>query len=331
MNKRLGLLIVALGIISGIAFTGFSVWHSSRMTPVFDSAGYILCGDADEGKWLSFRSGAEYTSTLSGSILFSSPDTGRTTVSKESFAYFDDNSMMALSDGILLDFKDLSDNFINNYYLNAGLRISNAGSTYVAETSTGTMEFGEYLWKLSNQKFVVVSPTLKVHMSDDDVREVNDYVQVTVTNDKVVHLLTPENLWMTISEDCYIETEGGVQIYPVTQLIDNGNYKMSLAKLSVNMDDAIILTEDETRRQIVPELKIEGVDGEDGQDGEDGKTGRDGEEGTPGAEGAEGLKGEDGKAGTDGRKGSNGSAGAAGPNGESGSNGGVMTPTPAPA
>ena len=322
MNKRLGLLIVALGIISGIAFTGFSVWHSSRMTPVFDTAGYILCGDADEGKWLSFRSGAEYTSTLSGSILFSSPDTGRTTVSKESFAYFDDNSMMALSDGILLDFKDLSDNFINNYYLNAGLRISNAGSTYVAETSTGTMEFGEYLWKLSNQKFVVVSPTLKVHMSDDDVREVNDYVQVTVTNDKVVHLLTPENLWMTISEDCYIETEGGVQIYPVTQLIDNGNYKMSLAKLSVNMDDAIILTEDETRRQIVPELKIEGVDGEDGQDGEDGKTGRDGEEGTPGAEGAEGLKGEDGKAGTDGRKGSNGSAGAAGPNGESGSNGG---------
>ena len=322
MNKRLGFLIVALGIISGITFTGFSVWHSSRMTPVFDTAGYILCGDADEGKWLSFRSGAEYTSTLSGSILFSSPDTGRATVSKESFAYFDDNSMMALSDGILLDFKDLSDNFINNYYLNAGLRISNAGSTYVAETSTGTMEFGEYLWKLSNQKFVVVSPALKVHMSDDDVREVNDYVQVTVTNDKVVHLLTPENLWMTISEDCYIETEGGVQIYPVTQLIDNGNYKMSLAKLSVNMDDAIILTEDETRRQIVPELKIEGVDGEDGQDGEDGKTGRDGEEGTPGAEGAEGLKGEDGKAGTDGKKGSNGSAGAAGPNGESGSNGG---------
>ena len=326
MNKRLGLLIVALGIISGITFTGFSVWHSSRMTPVFDTAGYILCGDADEGKWLSFRSGAEYTSTLSGSILFSSPDTGRATVSKESFAYFDDNSMMALSDGILLDFKDLSDNFINNYYLNAGLRISNAGSTYVAETSTGTMEFGEYLWKLSNQKFVVVSPTLKVHMSDDDVREVNDYVQVTVTNDKVVHLLTPENLWMTISEDCYIETEGGVQIYPVTQLIDNGNYKMSLAKLSVNMDDAIILTEDETRRQIVPELKIEGVDGEDGQDGEDGTTGRDGEEGTPGAEGAEGVKGEDGKAGADGKKGPDGAAGSAGSRGSNGSNGGNGKP-----
>ena len=328
MNKRLGLLIVALGIISGITFTGFSVWHSSRMTPVFDTAGYILCGDADEGKWLSFRSGAEYTSTLSGSILFSSPDTGRTTVSKESFAYFDDNSMMALSDGILLDFKDLSDNFINNYYLNAGLRISNAGSTYVAETSTGTMEFGEYLWKLSNQKFVVVSPTLKVHMSDDDVREVNDYVQVTVTNDKVVHLLTPENLWMTISEDCYIETEGGVQIYPVTQLIDNGNYKMSLAKLSVNVDDAIILTEDETRRQIVPELKIDAIDGEDGQDGEDGRSGRDGEEGAsgeegaPGKEGTEGARGEAGKAGENGQKGSDGAAGSAGPRGENGANGG---------
>ena len=50
MNRKLGLLIVLLGIISGITFTGFGVWHSSRTTPVFDTSGYVLCGDEDEGK-----------------------------------------------------------------------------------------------------------------------------------------------------------------------------------------------------------------------------------------------------------------------------------------
>lgn len=322
MNRKLGLLIVLLGIISGITFTGFGVWHSSRTTPVFDTSGYVLCGDEDEGKWISFNSGAEYGSTLSGTINFSSTDNGKTFVPKESFVRFDDDSIMALSDGILLDFKDMSDNFINNYYLNGGLRISDAGNTYMADTSTGTTEFGEYLWKLSNKKYIIVSPELKVHMSDDDIRDVNDYVQVTVTDDNVVHLLTPENLWMTISDECYIETAGGVQIYPVSQLIDNGTYKMSLAKLSVNMDDAILLTKDETRRQIVPELKIEGVDGEDGADGQDGQTGRDGEEGTAGAEGAEGTKGDNGQNGSDGSRGSNGSSGASGARGSNGSNGG---------
>lgn len=76
---------------------------------------------------------------------------------------------------------------------------------------------------------------------------------------------------MTISEDCYIETAGGVRIYPVAQLIDNGTYKLSTAKLSVAPDDAIVLSELETRRQIVPELNITAVDGEDGRDGQTGK------------------------------------------------------------
>ena len=82
-----------------------------------------------------------------------------------------------------------------------------------------------------------------------------------MTEDNVAHMLTQENLWMTISDECYIETQGGVKVYPMTQIIDDGTNKLSLAKLAVSPEDAIVLTEDETRRQIVPELNIEAIDG----------------------------------------------------------------------
>lgn len=172
------------------------------------------------------------------------------------------------------------------------------------------MTFGEHLWKLSDTKYLIEAPSLKVYLSEGDVREVKDYVQVAVTADNIVHLLTPDNLWMTISEECYIETDQGVKIYPVSQLIDSGTYKLSLAKLSVTPEDAIVLSELETRRQIVPELNIEAIDGADGQDGTDGQSGQ---------------AGADGTAGSAGKNGATGTAGAGGASGEGGANGGHGT------
>lgn len=331
MRKKFTITMIALGLTAIVGFTGFGIWRSTSKAPSFDTSGYILQGESEGVKQLSFLSGENYASTLSGAVSFTSTESGKTVVPRESFVHFDDNSMMALSDGILLDFNDLSENFINNYFINAGLRISEAGGSYTAETTAGSMKFGEHIWKLSDQKYMVEAPTLKVHLAEGDVREVNSYIQVLVTEDQIVHLLTPENLWMTISEDCYIETAGGVKIFPVSQLIDDGAYKLSLAKLSVSTEDAIVLTEDETRRQIVPELNIEAIDGEDGEDGEDGQIGEDGEAGEVGTDGddgengqtgADGEKGNSGSTGSKGSSGKDGSAGASGADGSGGKNGG---------
>lgn len=288
MVKKVSFVLVGIGLAAIIAFSGFGIWRATRQVPAFDAAGYILQGETEEVKSISFRSGEAYTSTLSGGISFSDTDGKKTTVPRESFVYFEDSSVMALSDGVLVDFNDLSDNFINNYYINAGLCLRDSNGSYTAEATAGTMTFGEHLWKLSDTKYLIEAPSLKVYLSEGDVREVKDYVQVAVTADNIVHLLTPDNLWMTISEECYIETDQGVKIYPVSQLIDSGTYKLSLAKLSVTPEDAIVLSELETRRQIVPELNIEAIDGADGQDGTDGQSGQAGADGTAGGHGTSG-------------------------------------------
>ena len=321
MLKKSAIFIAILCLSAVFTFTGFGIWHAKSQTPSFELGGYILQGDAEEVKQLSFKSGENYTSTLSGAVRFKDTDGNEETVSKESFVHFDDNSVMALSDGILLDFSDLSENFINNYFITAKLRISETGGSYTAETTAGSMKFGEHLWKLSDSRYMIEAPTLKVHISEEDVREANDYVQVTITDDQIVHILTPENLWMTISEDCYIETAGGIKIYPASQLIESSSYKLSLAKLSVSTEDAIVLTEDETRRQIVPELNIEAIDGADGENGENGRAGQNGEAGQSGESGTDGKNGEAGQTGASGSSGSSGSTGASGYSGSTGASG----------
>lgn len=321
MSKRLIMIMVSVSLAAVVGFGGFGVWYASAQTPKFQQAGYILQGEEDEVKWHSFDSGEKYVSTLTGDINFDSTEEGEVTVSEESFVHFEDGSMMALSDGILLDFNDLSENFINNYYIEAGLKILPSGDTYTAETTAGSMSFGEHLWKLSEKKYLIAAKEIKVYMSGSDIREVQDYIQVVMTEDNVAHLLTQENLWMTISKECYIETQSGVKIYPMTGLIDNGKNKLSMAKLSVSPEDAIVLTEDETRRQIVPELNIEAIDGKDGTDGEDGQIGRDGEAGEIGKDGEDGQIGKDGTDGQNGEQGETGAAGVTGAAGASGTSG----------
>ena len=321
MGKKVVIAIVALCLSATAGMTAAGIVRTNSERQNFSSDGYVLMGGAGEVKQVGFSADASYLVSRSGFVTFEDSTGRKAAVSRESFVHLSDGSVMALSDGILLDFNDLSDNFVNNYLITNGLPISASGGEYTAETGTGTVHFGEHLWKLSDTKYLVESPVISVHFSNDDVREAGSYVQVSVSEDGLVQLLTEENYWVTISEECFIETESGVRIYPVNQLVDDGTYKLSVAKLAVAPDDAIILTEAETRRQIVPELNIETIDGEDGADGEAGQTGEAGRAGENGVDGETGEKGETGQTGESGQNGATGQAGAAGATGYTGREG----------
>lgn len=348
MVKKVILPIVALCVVALVGFTAFGIYKSVSSRPTFPMDGYVLQGEVGEAKQLGFQGQDTYQISRTGQVVFRDKDGKRAVVRAESFVCLDDGSIMALCGGVLLDFNDLSENFINNYFITAKLPIDSSGNSYTAATNSGTVTFGENLWKLSESKYMVRSSELTIHFAEGDERPAGEYVQVTTTEDGIVQLLTEENLWTTISPECYIQTANGIKVNPVTQIAEDGRNKLSLAKISVGADDQIVLTESETRRQIVPELKLEAVDGEDGADGDagqngeqgiagekgvngekgengekgiDGEKGTAGEQGVTGKDGAQGTDGKQGTTGANGQTGANGAAGSSGPSGSSGSSG----------
>lgn len=315
MNKKyiamLGVLFAA--IVGGII--AMAVYVSSDSTGSFADSGYILEEGSDSEKSISFLSGTDYNISQTGTVSVESESGTAEVISASNFVHLSDDSIMALSDGVLLDFSDLSSNFINNYYISSTLSITETSSGYIASTESGEIEFGEHLWKLSDSKYLIRANTLSVYFSDDDIRETTDFVEITVTEDGIVQILTEENVWMTISESCYIETENGVIINPVTQIIDDGTYKVSIPELSVSADDSIVLTEYEMVELIVPEFNVEITNGTDGADGSAGTSGTDG---TVGTGGEDGTSGESGSEGSDGDSGDSGNSGVNGSNGVKG-------------
>ena len=304
LGITLGLLVVGLLVIIGAG-----IWLTESSLPAFAQNGYVLQSGEDSVKQVVFSADENYKVTKLGVVTFTDASGETASVEQRSFLHLDGGAVSAFSDGVLLDFNDLSANFINNYYITEGVEITSSGEGYTAQTNSGTLTFGDHLWKLSDDRYMVQSSELTVHFSDEDERAVSGYVEVRITEDGIVQLLTEENQWSTISEECYIQTASGVKIYPITQIVENDEYKMSLAKLAVNTDDSIVLTEDETRRQIVPELNITGIDGEDGSDG------------NVGAQGEAGMMGGGGETGSSGQTGQNGTSGKGGASGAAGGNG----------
>lgn len=320
--KKIVLIIAMLGVFATAGATVFGVAKASSSKSAFEDGGYVLLGNGSgDGKKIEVDAGTVYSPTVAGTISFKGSDGSAASAPLESFVTYNDDSVAAFTSGIILDFNDLSGNFINNYCVPAGMRITRNGSSYYANTASGDITFGDHIWKLTDSKYLVCSPELAIHFADDDIRTAEDFVQVCVAEDGIVRLLTPDNLWTTLTSDCYITTQSGVTVTPVTQRIEDDNYKLSLASMSVNADDNIVLTEDEVRRQIVPEIKINTIDGTDGSAGEDGISGEAGEDGEQGTNGIAGIAGTDGENGNDGAQGTSGSSGSSGSGGSSGTNG----------
>ena len=210
MKGKITIVTLALIVIGMVGFLGGYAAITKSNQPEFEENGYVLSSVNGNVERFGFEAGRSYNSRSGVSVSYRDTDGARVEVPGASFLHYENGGMAAFTGGILVDFADLSDNFINNYYISGGLEIVPSGSGYVAHTSTRDIQLGDHLWKLSDTTYLVRSPSLKVVFSQSDMRDAADFVQVSVSDDGIVSLLTEENRWDTISEECYIRSHSSL-------------------------------------------------------------------------------------------------------------------------
>lgn len=358
MAKLRNVIIAAVATLT-VLFGGVAIYGTSQVKSAeqqFVASGYILDGAENRENGyakLSFEAGTTYRTGYPDSVIFKDTAGIEVATDKTAFLHFSDGSLSALTDGVIVDLNNMTGGVLNNFRINAGTVLERRDNSYVIESLSGTIYLDDFIWKISDSQYMLVSNTVDVAVGEQEPKYFNDAVELRYYNEGILMLLTEAGAYRTVATDCIATMNSGVKmdLASRTILTDEEGSKMSMEQIVLDANEAIdvlspIMSAQKSddlfdKKQLNEAVKIamptfEVIDGEDGDDGEDGEAGEEGaigqsgmtgadglagETGENGKQGLDGVAGEDGAGGAPGAPGDPGTAGASGANGANGRNG----------
>lgn len=349
MAKLRNVLIAAISSLlllgGGVAVYGTSQVHATEQQ--FVASGYILDGAEDRENGyakLSFEAGTTYRTGYPDRVIFKDTAGIEVATDKTTFLHYSDGSLSALTDGVIVDLNNMSGGMLNNYRINAGTVLERRDSSYVIDSMSGTLYLDDFIWKISDTQYMLVSSTIDVAVGSQEPMYFDDAVELRYYNEGIMMLVTEAGAYRTVATDCAATVNSGITLDLASRTIvtDEEGTKMSMEQIILDADEVIdvlspIMSAQKSddlfeRNQLNEAVKIamptfEVIDGEDGEDGEAGEDGQMGEQGAigqsglTGADGLAGENGENGKGGLDGIEGADGAGGAPGAPGDPGTAG----------
>lgn len=296
-------MIVIYGVallISGIVV--FSIIKSSSSTSSFAQSGYVHVDvNEDENKRVLFSAGSKYKNAVNSQVKFNDSANVERKLAKDNFMHYDDNSIASFTDGVIVNVDELTaeTSTMNHFHIAPGMILTNTGSSYTAENTGVEIDFEDFLWKISENKYLAVSKSINAHFSDTDERDCGTYAEVTYLDGKVIGIQTEDNAWQTISDDCkLILNDGKVIDLSMKNIQDSeGNVLLDFSRIILGSNDNIELTPfsdemESVNENVIPRFTVNNTPGDSGPDGTSGiigLTGVDGLAGNKGKQGEDGL------------------------------------------
>lgn len=344
--KLRNVAIAALSVLTlfggGAAVYGTSQVRAAQQQFVY--SGYLLDGSENQENGYAkytFEAGTTYKTGYPDSVIFKDTAGVQVATSRNAFLHYADGSLSALTDGVIVDLNNMSSGMLNNFGINAGTILERRDSSYVVDSISGTLYLDDFLWKINDSQYILVSSTIDITTGNQAPIYYNDYVEMRYYNEGILMLITENGAYRTVASDCVATVNSGIQLDLSARTVttDEEGTKMSMEQIVLDSNQVIdvlkpIMSAQKSddlfsERQMNEAIKValptfEVIDGEDGrtgeagEDGEDGEAGEDGRTGLTGADGLTGKTGENGKTGIDGIAGPDGAGGAPGAPGEPG-------------
>lgn len=326
--KRGITIILAAVMALGLGLGGLSVAKNAQGTKEFISDGYIL--DPSDEEYVTdnvdtqyyFSAGAKYKEKYGSQIVFKSSTGDNQTIDSQHFIHYNDGSLGAFTKGVLMDVSEINDSNYGYYSLTQNTVLIKNGNSYEMTSRGEAMNITEFIWKISDTDYMLVSPNITLNIGGNDVN-FSDYVQLTYVDNGIVRLTHQSGTYQTVAADSKLTTQNGTELNLVgKEFIVDGEPVFSLDDMAIDDDSYIDVDENITDQPTIPTFNvINGKDGANGTDGTDGEQGIEGEEGAEGEQGSEGDEGAEGTSGTAGGSGGDGVEGDTGIMGYDGAEG----------
>lgn len=217
-SKKICIMIASAGLLFAGVLIGTSVirQHGARRT--FEEGGYVLTMEEDENQVIvnhenRFASGSVWSRAGMSSVAFRGEEGGRVVVDSDSFIHYDSNSLAAVKDGAISDMDQYLNGVIGCCYLPAGNTLTWDGSGFTAQSSDGEKRFENFIWKNSEQRYLLGSPKFTIQFSSG-TQEVSDngFLELYYlgTDRTILQLTSGDKAWQVVSKDCTITFDNGV-------------------------------------------------------------------------------------------------------------------------
>lgn len=314
-SKKICIMIASAGLLFAGVLIGTSVFRQHEARRTFEEEGYILTMAEDEDQVIvnqenRFASGSVWSRAGISSVAFRDEEGDRVVVDSDSFIHYDSNSLAAVKDGAISDMDQYLDGVIGCCYLPAGNTLVWDGSGFTAQSSDGEKRFENFIWKNSEQRYLLGSSSFTIRFSGGK-QEVSDsgFLELYyLGNDKkIMQLTSGDNAWQVVTKDSTITFANGVILNcedgsisrsaqeasdsTDTASADNtAQQTMSLQSIEIDATGSIMLGSTQYS-SVQPTFRFTLFDGQDGASGENGAEGAPGEAGEDGEDGEQGTEG----------------------------------------
>lgn len=314
-------MIMAFTLILAVGAAAFGIHRSTRSASAFWGDGYVVESQSGEGgalvlQPLYFTAGTAYKEVYPDQIRFKDLNGKKQTVDRRSFIHYADDSISTFDHSVVLELNELSNGLLNYYNVGSDSIMNYNGNSYQLDNQGTPLEFADYIWKTSEETYLVSSPEIRLTLPDGTEKSMDGYMELDYVDDGILRIAGKEEVLQVLSMGTSASLRDGTILDLENRTIKKGEESLlTFDEITLAEGEegfGIPVTPDPERQLTVPTFDITTIDGEDGRKGEDGEAGAKGEEGQ---EGEAGNDGEDGQSGDDGENGASGASGGTGSGG----------------
>lgn len=241
----IALIMLVLGLILAINTKKESIKN-------FQDGGYIISNvykknnDSEINK-IYFDAKAQYTKHSNDEYSFNNSDGKKNVVTQDNFVHYNNNSIMALKDGVAIDLTDIDSKIISYYNIFSESILTKTSKGYEINNLNENLSFQKLLFKISDKKYLMAADNIVISFSDSQTVSLKNYVEIEYINKNVIKLYNDESEYQTIASNLYLISDN-IKINLEYKTISKNNIKyLTMADMVINADDNI---------EVLPEEKL---------------------------------------------------------------------------
>ncbi|MGN1342618.1 MAG: hypothetical protein ACI4VL_05280 [Bacilli bacterium] len=233
-------IILIISVISLIILTVGVIFLTKKSEKEFYSAGYIISSNKTKTDKYYFNDNTVYKENVFDEYVFKNVDNKEVKTSKDNFIHYLDNSLSFMKNGVILDLDNFNEKLVPYYNITDKSIIKYNNGSYYVETADKTLIFGNFLGRISENKYIVVGKNIKIKLAGNEELVSGDYFEILFVEDGIVKIENQEGSYQTVSDGTIIYVGDNIKINLGDQNVYYGDEnKLSLSEMTIDGDENI--------------------------------------------------------------------------------------------